>query len=520
MREKRARAHESGEATDKATNDGFVRQAILDAANEIAVPAFVSTVSICIVFTPVLLLTEPAKSLFTPLAMAVCGSMMASYFLSRTVVPVMAKYMLGGHADPHKHANPGPVARKLSIVTKAVDRKFNNLRDAYHSALGYILDRRMFVVVGVVIFIAVSFSCIPFLGEDFFPSIDAQTLRMHVSAPRGLRVEETERLIKTIERTIKSIIPRRRNRKYRRFNGCAKLGTQLVIERLGKLHEADGEILVTLVEKSKKPGSFYRGILRDKLPQLYPTCEFFFQPADIVTQILNAGLAAPIDIQVRGQDLTGDYHMAEKIRDEIKKIPGAVDVHIKQSISAPVINVDVDRQKASQIGFTQRDVSGSMLVSLSSSFQTAPNFWVNPKNGVSYSLAVQTPQRLIASLGDLSNTVVTNADGSKRQLLGNLADFRRSVTPTIINHYNVQPIIDVLASVDGTDLNSVATKVLDIVARYKKNLPHAMFIDVAARLHLCRRPMQGFCWVWSERSSWSICCSSSTSNPGLTPASF
>jgi multidrug efflux pump subunit AcrB len=482
VRDKREHAHNAGEATDKATNDGYVRQAILDAANEIAVPAFVSTISICIVFTPVLLLTEPAKSLFTPLAMAVCGSMMASYFLSRTVVPVMAKYMLGGHADPHKHANPGPVARKLSIVTKAVDRKFNSLRDAYHTALGYILARRMFVVFGVLVFMAVSFCCIPFLGEDFFPAIDAPTLRMHVSAPRGMRVEETERLIKTIERTVASIIPAEETENIADLMGVPNSALNLSSSDSVNYTEADGEILITLIEKSKKPGSFYRAILRDKLPQLYPTCEFFFQPADIVTQILNAGLAAPIDIQVRGQDLTGDYQMAEKIRDEIKKIPGAVDVHIKQSISAPVINVDVDRQKASQIGFTQRDVSGSMLVSLSSSFQTAPNFWVNPKNGVSYSLAVQTPQRLIASLGDLSNTVVTNSDGTKRQLLGNLADFKRSVTPTIINHYNVQPIIDVLASVDGTDLNSVAVKVVDIVNRYKKNMPHAMFIDIRGQI--------------------------------------
>ncbi|MBU6452749.1 MAG: efflux RND transporter permease subunit [Cyanobacteria bacterium REEB67] len=482
VRAKRLAAHEAGEATDKATNDGFVRQAILDAANEIAVPAFVSTISICVVFTPVLLLTEPAKSLFTPLAMAVCGSMMASYFLSRTVVPVMAKYMLGGHADPHKHANQGPVAARLGKVTKAVDKKFNSFRDTYHGVLAYILARRMFVVAGVAVFICISFCLIPFLGADFFPPVDGSVLRMHVGAPRGLRVEETERLIKRIERALTDIIPASEVENVADIMGVPNSGLNLSSSDSVNYTEADGEILITMVEKPKKPGKYYRGLMRDKLPKLFPGTVFFFQPADIVTQILNAGLAAPIDIQVRGQDLAGDFQLAEKIRDQISVIPGAVDVHLKQSISGPVINVDVDRQKASQIGFTQRDVSGSMLVSLSSSFQTAPNFWVNPKNGVSYSLAVQTPQRLIASLSDLSNTVVTNADGSKRQLLGNLAAFKRSVTPTIINHYNVQPVIDILANVDGTDLNAVASRVQSIVDGYKGKLPHGMFLDVRGQM--------------------------------------
>jgi CzcA family heavy metal efflux pump len=482
VRARRAAAHEAGEGTDKATNDGFVRQAILDAANEIAVPAFVSTISICVVFTPVLLLTEPAKSLFTPLAMAVCGSMMASYFLSRTVVPVMAKYMLGGHADPHKHANQGPVAARLSKVTRAVDKKFNNLRDTYHSVLAYILARRMFVVAGVAVFICISFCCIPFLGADFFPPVDGRVLRMHVGAPRGLRVEETERLIKRIERAIADIIPASEVENVADIMGVPNSALNLSSSDSVDYTEADGEILITMVEKPNKPGQYYRGLMRDKLPKLFPGTVFFFQPADIVTQILNAGLAAPIDIQVRGQDLTADYQLAEKIRDQISVIPGAVDVHLKQSISGPVINVDVDRQKASQIGFTQRDVSGSMLVSLSSSFQTAPNFWVNPKNGVSYSLAVQTPQRMIASLSDLSNTVVTNSDSTKRQLLGNLAAFNRSVTPTIINHYNVQPVIDILANVDGTDLNAVASRVQTIVDGYKGKLPHGMFLDVRGQM--------------------------------------
>jgi multidrug efflux pump subunit AcrB len=246
--------------------------------------------------------------------------------------------------------------------------------------------------------------------------------------------------------------------------------------------EADGEILVTMPEKRLHTSSFYKNLLRDKLPALYPDSVFFFQPADIVTQILNAGLAAPIDVQVRGLDMYTNYAWAEKIEGQLKAIPGAVDVHVKQAINGPVIQVNVDREKAAQLGFTQRDIAGSMLVSLSSSFQTAPNFWVNPKNGVNYSLAVQTPQRLVATMSDLSNTVITSADGSKRQLLGNLATFKRDLAPTIINHFNVQPVYDVLANVDGTDLNSVAQKVQGIVDSYKGKLPHGVFLDVRGQM--------------------------------------
>ncbi len=477
--------------TEKLLNNKFLRTAILDAANEIAVPAFVSTISICIVFTPVLLLTEPAKSLFTPLAMAVCGSMIASYFLSRTVVPVMAKYMLAGHIEPsHGHA-VGAIAKAFSAVVKSVDKGFNYVRDRYHIGLTHVLNHRMLVVSGVVLFMVMSFSCIPFLGEDFFPAIDGGVLRMHVSAPRGTRVEETERIIKNIERSLTQIIPAAEVDSVADIIGVPNSALNLSSSDSVNYTESDGEILVTLIGKHKKPSSFYRKEIRKALPKQFPGCEFFFQPADIVTQILNAGLAAPIDVQVRGQDLNANYLLAEEIRNKIIAIPGAADVHIKQSIAGPVINVDVDRQKASQLGFTQRDVASSMLVSLSSSFQTAPNFWVNPKNGVNYSLAVQTPQRLIANMTDLSNTVVTTADGDKRQLLGNLAEFNRGVTPTIINHYNVQPVIDVLASVDGTDLNSVGKKVEAIVASYKGKLPHGMFLDIRGQMVSMRTAYTG-----------------------------
>jgi multidrug efflux pump subunit AcrB len=469
----------------------WTREAILDAASEIAVPAFVSTISICIVFTPVMLLTEPAKSLFTPLAMAVVGSMLASYFLSRTVVPVMAKYMLAGHAEPHHGSNQRGIPALISAVSKRVDKGFDKLRALYQNTLSYLLARRLMVVIAVVIFIGISLSLIPILGEDFFPTIDAGVLRMHVSAPRGTRVEETERLIKQIEAEITAnIVPASETDNIADIMGVPNSSLNLSSSDSVNYTEADGEIIITLKEKHR-PSSHYRHLLRDKLPQLFPECIFFFQPADIVTQILNAGLAAPIDVQVRGLDLTTNYALAEKIQKQLKAIPGAVDVHIKQAINGPVINVDVDREKASQLGFAQRDVANSMLVSLSSSFQTAPNFWVNPKNGVNYSLAVQTPQRMIANMTDLSNTVVTSADGTKSQLLGNLALFSRDYAPTIINHYNVQPVVDILANVEGIDLNSVAQKVEAIVASYQGKLPHGVFLDVRGQMVSMRTAYTG-----------------------------
>ncbi|HEY9678771.1 MAG TPA: efflux RND transporter permease subunit [Drouetiella sp.] len=490
VRAQRLAAHEEGDVDDKHHVAKWMREAILDAAAEIAAPAFVSTVSICIVFTPVFLLTEPARSLFYPLALAVTGSMMSSYFLSRTVVPVMAKYMLSGHAELH-HAKPRGIWAALNVVTKKIDKGFDKLRDTYEGILSAILFHKMLVVAGVVLFMIVSFSFIPFLGEDFFPAIDGGVVRMHVAAPRGMRVEETERLIKRIEATLREWIPADEVDSVADIMGIPNSGLNLSSSDSVNYTEADGEILVTLVHDHKKPSTYYKKMMRDKLPHLYPECIFFFQPADIVTQILNAGLAAPIDIQVRGMDLNTTFPIAEKIRGEVDKIPGAVDVHIKQSISAPVINVNVDRQKASQLGLSQKDIANSMLVSLSSSFQTAPNFWVNPKNGVNYSLAVQTPQRLVASMSDISNTVVTSADGTKSQLLGNLASFDRTIAPTIINHYNVQPVVDILANVEGTDLNSVAQKVQVIVAKYKKDLPHGVFLDLRGQVNSMQAAYSG-----------------------------
>jgi multidrug efflux pump subunit AcrB len=479
VRDARSQIHTNESLASAMSTPQLVRQAILDAASEIAVPALVSTVAICIVFMPVVLLTEPARSLFIPLGLAVVGSMMASYFLSRTVVPVMSKYMLAGHVEPE---DSGHKRGFIAGLSHKVDEHFERLRNWYQSLLGFLLVNRVPVVIFVILFMCGSLSLIPLLGEDFFPSVDAPVLRMHVSAPRGMRVEETERLIKQVEATITQLMPASDLESIADLMGIPNSSLNLSSSDSVNYTEADGEILITMPEQRKHTSSYYRTLLRDKLPRIYPQCIFFFQPADIITQILNAGLAAPIDVQVRGLQMETNYAWAEKIQEQLKAIPGAVDVHTKQAINGPVIEVNVDRQKAAQLGFTQRDIAGSLLVSLSSSFQTAPNFWVNPKNGVNYSLAVQTPQRLVSSLGDLSNTVITTVDGTKHQLLSNLASFKRDLAPTIINHYNVQPVFDVLANVEGTDLNSVAQKVQVIVDSYQGKLPHGVFLDLRGQM--------------------------------------
>ncbi len=483
VRHERIAGRNAGASDDPSLSGLMVRQGILDAAMEIAVPAFVSTTVICIVFAPVLLLTEPARSLFTPLGLAVAGSMMASYFLSRTVVPVMARYMLAPQADPdYEMRRRRGMMGFMAGISTIVDGIFDGIRGYYEAFLTGSLQRKTPVVIMVFLFIAVSMSLITLLGADFFPAIDGNVVRMHVSAPRGMRVEATEQLVKRVEKAIRSFVPADELTSIADVIGVPNSGLNLASSDSVNYTSADAEILISLKEDHKQTCRYYRNMLREKLPAMFPEMNFFFQPADIVTQILNAGLAAPIDVQVKCFDINKSFEVAEDVKTKIREIPGAVDVHIKQAMNGPVIAVDVDRKKAAQLGFTQRDVAAALLVSLSSSFQTQPNFWVDPRNGNSYSVAVQTPQRLISTLKDLGNTVVTSADGRRSQLLSNLATFRRTTSPTIVNHYNSQPVVDVLASVDGTDLYSVAQKVQQIVDSYKGKLPHGVFMDARGQM--------------------------------------
>lgn len=469
-----------------------IRRAIFDAAAEIATPALVSTVAICMVFAPTWLLTEPAKSLFVPMALAVVASMMASYFLSRTVVPVIARYMLSaeGHHRP-AHLASNTFALWFWRAQAFIEARFESLRGMYENNLREAFAHRRLVAGTLLGFFITTMVLVPFLGQDFFPHVDAGTLRLHVSAPRGTRLEQTEMVIKQVEHEIQAMLAPGDYEAIADNIGVPVSGINLSTSDTVDYTAADGEIWVALTHHHKNSTAYYEQLLRERLPKQFPNCEFFFQPPDISTQILNAGIPAPIDVQIRGLNLEKTYAIAERVKQELKGVPGAVDVHLKQAMNGPVIKVNVDRQKAAQVGLAQRDVAGAVLVSLSSSFQTAPNFWVNPKNGVNYNISVQTPQREISSLNDLATTNVTSKSTGSQQLLGNLATFGREYAPTLVSHYNGQPVVDVLANVNGTDLGSVATRVNAIVAKERKSLPKGVFIDVRGQLESMQKAYNG-----------------------------
>jgi CzcA family heavy metal efflux pump len=451
-------------------------QAILDGAQQIATPAFVSTLSICIVFVPVVFLTGPAKYLFTPLALAVVFAMLASYLLSRTIVPTLVRYLLAGehHGD---EAAPGSFGR----IHAAFQRRFERLRAAYVAALERALAGRG-RVLGAFAVVAVSgLVLLPFVGRDFFPAVDTGQFRLHVRAPAGTRIEETEQVFADVEAAIRRIIPR---------DEIAS-----VIDNIGQpqpinlaftdsvtLGAADGEILVSLNPERHRPTPHWMKTMRETLPREFPGVTFFFQPADMVSQILNFGLPAPIDVQVVGFNQQATHEIALDVAARMARIPGAVDVHLHQAVNAPSLQVNVDRSRAAELGLTQRDVANSMLVSLSGSAIVSPNYWSDPRSGINYVVAVQTPQSRVDSVNSLLNTAVTPSTAGQPQLLSNLATLERRQAPAVISHSNVQPVFDVYADVQGRDLGSVAAEVQKIVAEYRGKLPPGHTIAVRGQV--------------------------------------
>src|SRR5881296_71208 len=455
-----------------------LRQAILDGAAEVATPAFVATLSICIVFVPILFLGGVGGALFAPLAMSVVFAMLASYFLSRTLVPTMVLYLLApearaGHARDAGH--DAPIRRSLfGRIGDSFEAGFVKLNRAYEGALDWALEHKWAVIIVFLAFAFSSLALYPFVGRDFFPSVDAGQLRLHVRAPAGTRIEETEGYFQRIEDYIRQVIT---------DNIGVPNPINLALSDSVTVGPADGEILVAL-KTPHGPTARYLKTLRDELPKRFLDCEFFAQPADIVSQILNFGLPAPIDVQVTGPlaESEKNFQVAQRFAADLRRVPGAVDVHVQQVLDAPRIMVDSDRALAQQVGLTQRDVAGSLLISLTGSGATTTNFWLNNKNGVSYQVVVQTPQHRIASLDELHRTPVAIAGQSSPQLLTNLADFRRTTTPLSLNHYNVQPVFDVFAGVQGTDLGSVSSRVDQIVARYKEQIGKASSIVVRGQV--------------------------------------
>jgi multidrug efflux pump subunit AcrB len=448
-----------------------VVQAILDGAQQIATPTFVSTLSICIVFVPVVLLTGPAKYLFTPLAMAVVFAVMASYFVSRTVIPTLVRYLLAGELGRHTAGgHAAPSCTLFGRVHQRFEGGFERLRERYVAALAWALGHRarVFALLGVVGLSALAL--LPFVGRDFFPAVDAGQLRLHVSAPPGTRLEETEVLFGQVEEAIRRIIP--------------PAEVELILDNIGlpdavnlarsdsvTVGPGDGEILIALTPERHGPTAAYMKRLRRELPAQFPGVTFFFQPADIVSQILNFGLPAPINVRVSGYNQATTYPIAKDIQDRLGRIRGIADVHLHQIVNAPEVFVEVDRTRAAELGLAQRDVANNLLVSLSGSQFVSPNYWADPRTGIVYPVVVQTPQHLQPSLESLGNTSMAVNGAAVPQLLSNLAAFKRREVPSVVTHSNVQPVFDLYANVQDRDLGGVAADVEGVVAEFRPKLP-------------------------------------------------
>ena len=496
--------------------------AVLDGASQIAVPTFVATLAICIVFVPVLLLTGTAKYLFTPLAMAVVFAMLASYLLSRTLVPTMMAYLLG--SEIRAEAMAGARARRKGLFIRGhelFNRVFEALRFRYVGLLDWSLRHRGRVLLVFGSFFLGSMGLGWLVGQDFFPAVDSGQMRLHARAPAGTRIEETEMRFAAIEGEIRAAIPPDEIEMLIDNIGIPNSWPSIAQGDIPTISSADGEILISLNKEKHASSRDYEVLLRKRLRDRFPDMDFFFQPANITSQILNFGLPAPIDVQVVGRNAEANYAIAQKLAKRISHIPGAADAHVHQVADQPVIRLDVDREKASQMGLTQRDVTSSMLISLSGSGTVAPNFWMNWTNGINYSVGVQTPQYRIDTLDALLRTPISSSNapvngttaGSQAgaagagigsigaspngasqaygnpgaasgttQLLSNLVSVQRSYMPVIINHYNVWPVFDVFANVDRRDLGGVGSEVRKILREEEAHLPRGTSFDLRGQI--------------------------------------
>jgi CzcA family heavy metal efflux pump len=464
-------------------------QAILDGASQIAVPALVSTLAICIVFVPMFFLAGVARYLFVPLAEAVSFAMLASYLLSRTLVPTMARYLLlaqTGEGDEAAKKSGNPFVR----LQMKFEIGFEHLRDRYHRLLdACVHHRRIFATCFFAVCI-LSFALLPFVGEDFFPSVDSGEFILHMRAPTGTRIEETAAICDRVEQEIRDEIPASELAGIIDDLGLPYSSINLSYSTSAPVGTADADIQVELAEKHH-PASGYVRDLRLKLAHDFPGVSFYSIPADIVTQILDFGLPAPIDVQIVGRDLPGNRLIADKLLQELKFVPGTADLRIQQVFDQPKLHIDVDRTKAQQIGFSETDVAQNLLISLSGSFQTAPTFWLDPKTGVSYSIDTQTPQYRNDTLQDLQNIPVRGPNTKQSEILANVASFSRQSEMGIVSHYDVQPVIDIYGSVQGRDLGGVARDIEPIIERNRKTLPRGTQLIVRGQIQTMNSSFKG-----------------------------
>lgn len=443
--------------------------AILDGAQQIAVPAFVATAAICIVFIPVVLLEGPARFLFVPFALAVVFAVAASYVLSRTLVPVMVKYMLAGELAEHDNQD-----RKPSIFGRFhnwFNVQFDHFRDFYLKGLKWSLRGPWSIVALAVLLVASAFCLLPFVGRDFFPLVDAGQFRLHVKAPSGTRVERTEQLFSQVEAEIRRVIPEHEVSLILDNIGVPAETFNMAFGDSATIGTADGEVLVSLSHHKTHSTQEYMKRVRNALNEKFPDMVFYYQPADIVNQILSFGLPAPIDVRVAGYNKVENLQIAREIMEKISKVRGAVDVHLHQEVDAPQLKLNVDRARAARFGLTQRDVANDVLVSLSSNTQVTPNYWVDPASGIQYFLAIQTPQYKVDSVDAILRTPLsTKGTTEQAELLGNVASIERATGFGVINHFNVQPVYDIYANVQSRDLGGVSQDVQKIVGQYKDKM--------------------------------------------------
>ncbi|WP_107311687.1 efflux RND transporter permease subunit [Burkholderia metallica] len=461
-----------------------LHDAILEGAGEIAVPAFVSTLCICIVFVPMFFLTGVARFLFVPLAEAVVFAMLASYVLSRTLVPTLAMLLF---RPQQASTGPDRSTSRFARIHHAFNAAFERLRAWYIVLLSILLVRRRFYATCFLGFCVLSTGLVFVLGRDFFPNADSGNIRLHMRAPTGYRIEETARLADQVERVIRETVPSDELGAIVDNLGLPVSGINLSYSNAGTIGTLDGELLIAL-----KPGhratQHYVHALRTVLPERFPGVEFFFQPSDIITQILNFGQPAAIDVQVLGNDLASNMTIASSLMKKFRRIPGAVDVHVLQRNDEPTLLADMDRTRMQQLNLSAQNVAQNMLISLSGSSQTTPSFWINPRTGVQYPLQIQTPQYTLSSVDDLLGTPISASGrtGMPLQLLGNLVQVRNTANPAVITHYNIRPAIDVYVSVEGRDLGAVAGEIDRIVSDARATLPRGTELTMRGQIETMR----------------------------------
>ena len=471
-----------------------VEQAILDGARQIVTPAFVSLLCICIVFVPMFFLEGVSRFLFVPMAISVMLSMTCSFVLSRTLVPTMANFLLRQHlphTDMHGLASQLPATRHpLKLFQRAFEFRFEQFRAGYLNLLKLAMRSRRSFAVGFMSVTVLSFALLPLLGSNFFPAVDGGQILIHARLPVGTRVEESAQRFALIEERIKQVIPEEEITTLVDNIGLPPSSINLVYNNTGVIGTQDGDIQIAL-RHGHRPTADYVRTLRETLPQQFPDVVFSFPPADIVSQILNFGAPAPIDIQIRGNDLGANFEYANALLKKLKTIPGLADIRIQQSQKSPVLEVNMDRAQAQELGVTARDVTNSLVVNLAGSSQVSPTFWLNPANGVSYPIVMQTPQHQLDSLSSLSNVAVTGSSGSSAQVLGGLAQFNRTSANAIVSHYDIQPMVQINATTQDRDLGSITEDIRRVLADTAHEVPKGVQVVLLGQVRTMEKAFKG-----------------------------